>query len=109
MRTGSLVIRFSLTSIRRDLFPNRKGVLNRTPPRLADFGLAEEAEGGSAKEAKYGHGGDEAKQSKKAKTETWSDVVKGLKIKENWRQQIQTKAKTNWKQPIRFKCSIRSH
>ena len=62
--------------------------------RKFDFRSAEEAEGGSAKESESGHGGnnqkeepkaadqggDEAKKGKKAKTKTWLDVVKALKI-----------------------------
>ena len=60
-----------------------------------DFGLVEEVEGGSAQEAKSGHGGsnrreelksteqegDEAKKGEKAKTKTYSHVVKGLKTR----------------------------
>ena len=49
-----------------------------------NFGSSEEAEGSSQKKepksAKYG--GDEANKGEKAKTETWSDVVKGLKTED---------------------------
>ena len=58
--------------------------------------MAEETEGGSAEEFENGregssrkkepesakHGRDEANKGEKAKTETWSDVVKGLKTKD---------------------------
>ena len=55
-----------------------------------DFGTTEEAEdgyGGSDRRKKHGpepteKGGDKAKKGKKARTKTWSDVVKGLKTEE---------------------------
>ena len=61
-----------------------------------DFGSVEEAEGGSAKEFKSGHGGnnrreepksadqggDESKKGKNAKTKICSDVMKGHKIED---------------------------
>ena len=62
------------------------------PEEEFDFRSTKEAEGGSAKKSKSGHegnsqrkepksdehGADEARKREKAKTKTWSDVVKGL-------------------------------
>ena len=74
----------------------RSGIHHDTELEVGfNFGSAEEAEGGSAEE--FGsrregssrqkepkpakHRGDESNKGEKAKTEIWSDVVKGMKTK----------------------------